>query len=209
MEKGQGREKSRTPKEDRKKSEDMPQKEVKATAKKSDSEEQDPERRRLEFSREAELTQTANASKQAETTQEPQQTSAAAPRRARFSESEEESSEAPKSVLSDKSKITQASTKTETPTMALTTQRLEEMTVSTPVRGDGTKTPLKMPPTQVQKHRSTSSHSRSSSEEQTEREEEPMEVEDEISVENIQQKGNETDEEAEQRRSRCNRQEDT
>lgn len=66
--------------------------------------------------------------------------------------------------------------KSETPSMALTTQRLQDMSVSAPVRGDGTKTPLRIPPTEIQKHRKTSSHSERSgtSEEEMEEEEDEM-----------------------------------
>ena len=110
----------------------------------------------------------------------------AAAKRTRFSESEEESSEARKSNVSDESKKTQAS-KSETPSMALTTLRMQDMTVSTPVRSDGTKTPLKMPPAKEERRRSVSSHSNASSSDKpgTESEEERMDTE-EISVEDMQ-----------------------
>ena len=60
--------------------------------------------------------------------------------------------------------------------MALTTQRLQDMSVSTPVRGDGTKTPLRIPPTEIQKHRKTSSHSEKSETSEEEMEEEEDET---------------------------------
>ena len=179
-----GREKSRTPKDDRKKQEEKVQKDTKAAAKKSTREEKEAERKRLEFPVDDTQSKEADANIVAEEAQQ----AVAVPKRARFSESEEESSEPPKSTASDKSKITQAS-KSETPSMALTTKRLEDMTVSTPVRGDGTKTPLKMPPSQSQKHRKSSSQSRSSTsdeENHTDTEEERMETEEDITVENIQ-----------------------
>ena len=48
--------------------------------------------------------------------------------------------------------------------MEVTTQRLESITVSTPVRGDGTKTPLRIPPAEIQRHRKASSYSATSEE---------------------------------------------
>ena len=115
----------------------------------------------------------------------PSSAAPAATKKTRFSESEEESSEATKSEASKKS----AAAKSETPSMALTTQRLEQMTVSTPLRGDGTKTPLKLPVEKSHRRKTASSHSQSSDTEELPREpeDERMEAEDEeISFESLQ-----------------------
>ena len=46
--------------------------------------------------------------------------------------------------------------------MALTTQRLETMTLSARIRGDGAKNPLRVPPNEIQKHRKASSQTATS-----------------------------------------------
>ena len=158
-----GREKSRTPKEERREKDKKKKTEKEKDATKKDNKDsqqerteedgQSLERKRLDFS-------TATASN-AETVPMPQdkqdQQLAIVPeqdpkrhKKARFSDSEDESQESKKTATSTTSKT---KVKSEMPSMALTTQRLQEMTVSTPVRGDGTKTPLRIPPTEIQKHR--------------------------------------------------------
>ena len=179
-----GRDKSRTPKDERK-TKDHSQKEDKANAASkaaAKGAEKKTAGKRLEFTPEHEkkderVTQPDESKQAAEV---------AAEKRTRFSESEEESSEARKSNISEEPKKTQAS-KSETPSMALTTLRMQDMTVSTPVRSDGTKTPLKMPPAKEERRRSASSHSISSSSDkpEAESEEERMDTE-EISVEDLQ-----------------------
>lgn len=177
----EGREKSRTPKEERRdkdktkkaeKEKDVTKKDKKDSQQERREEEgQSLERKRLDFS-----TATASTASNVETVPMPQdkqdQQLAIAPekdpkrhKKARFSDSEDESQESKKTATSTTSKT---KVKSETPSMALTTQRLQEMTVSTPVRGDGTKTPLRIPPNEVQKHRKQSSQSDMTSEEDME-----------------------------------------
>ena len=69
--------------------------------------------------------------------------------------------------------------------MALTTQRLQTMTVSTPVRGDGTKTPLRIPPTELQQNRNTTRSSSGTSD--TDMEEDDGTIEPLHSLEEVQQ----------------------
>ncbi|OLP98677.1 hypothetical protein AK812_SmicGene18868 [Symbiodinium microadriaticum] len=120
-----GRDKSRTPKDERK-TKDHSQKEDKANAASkaaAKGAEKKTAGKRLEFTPEHEkkdesVTQPDESKQAAEV---------AAEKRTRFSESEEESSEARKSNISEESKKTQAS-KSETPSMALTTLRMQEET---------------------------------------------------------------------------------
>lgn len=75
---------------------------------------------------------------------------------------------------SDRSEPSSRSSQNGTPAMALTTQRLEEMTLEAPVRAGGTKTPLKMPP---QQKRTRSNSATFSSETETEKSDDKEEME--------------------------------
>ena len=72
----------------------------------------------------------------------------------------QDDTEAPKEhqlvVRKEKDESASSSNRQRAPAMKLTTERLEQMTVNSPVREDGTKTPLKIPP-QPQRTRHTSS----------------------------------------------------
>ena len=72
----------------------------------------------------------------------------------------QDDTEAPKEhqlvVRKEKDESASSSNRQRAPAMKLTTERLEQMTVNSPVREDGTKTPLKIPP-QPQRTRNTSS----------------------------------------------------
>ena len=103
-------------------------------------------------------------------------------KKTRFADSDEETQESKKSAQSSKSSKT---TKSDTPKMALTTQRLKAMTVSTPVRGDGTKTPLRIPPTELQQNRNTTRSSSGTSD--TDMEEDDGTIEPLHSLEEVQQ----------------------
>ena len=126
------REKSRTPKEDKKEKDKKTGKDGKKNQEASESSEP---KKQLVFPQEDTQTlsdASANMANPSDiTSQEGEK-----PKKARFEEPSQ--TDDTKSVKSEASKST-------TKSMALTTQRLEELTMDTPVRSDGTKTPLKMP----------------------------------------------------------------
>ena len=185
MEKGRekerekGREKSRTPKEERKGKEEQ-KKTDKEKQKKAKEEEHPGERKRLEFG----PSDSKDTAKQETSLAIDIVTPDKAPpsKKTRFADSDEETQESKKSAQSSKSSKT---TKSDTPKMALTTQRLKAMTVSTPVRGDGTKTPLRIPPTELQQNRNTTRSSSGTSD--TDMEEDDGTIEPLHSLEEVQQ----------------------
>lgn len=188
MDKGrERREKSRTPKEERRERDKDKTKKVEkekepTKTEKNDSkneqkaEEQTLERKRLDFSSATASTVDAVPMQEEHDQQLAMISEEDSKRRkkTRFSDSEDEHQENKEKPPSETSSKNRA--KSETPSMALTTQRLQDMSVSTPVRGDGTKTPLRIPPTEIQKHRKTSSHSEKSGTSEEEMEEEEDET---------------------------------
>ena len=188
MDKGrERREKSRIPKEeckerDKDKTKKVEKEKEPTKTEKNDSknkqkaEEQTLERKRLDFSSATASTVDAVPMQEEHDQQLAMISEEDSKRRkkTRFSDSEDEhqeNKEKPQSETSSKNRA-----KSETPSMALTMQHLQDMNVSTPVRGDGTKTPLRIPPTEIQKHRKTSSHSEKSGTSEEEMEEEEDET---------------------------------
>ena len=163
---GGEREKSRTPKEDRKTKDQTKKTEKtdKAAPKRTQEEKKPIEGKKLDF-KEEEIKDADADSAQQHTLDLVTPDKAKPAKKARFEESDEESQGSKKSAgTAASSKGTNNSSKNGTPHMELTTQRLESMTVSTPIRGDGTKTPLRIPPAEIQRHRKTNSLSATSDE---------------------------------------------
>ena len=153
------REKSRTPKEERRERDKDKTKKVEkekepTKIEKKDSkneqraEEQTLERKRLDFSSATASTVEEEHNQQLAMVSEEDSKRR---KKTRFSDSEDEHQENKEKPPSETSSKNGA--KSEAPSMALTMRRLQDMSVSTPVRGDGTKTPLRIPPTEIQKHR--------------------------------------------------------
>ena len=188
MDKGrERREKSRTPKEERRernkdktkkveKEKELTKTEKNDSKNQQKAEEQTLERKRLDFSSATASTVDAVPMQEEHEQQLAMISEEDSKRRkkTRFSDSEDEHQENKEKPPSETSSKNRA--KSETPSMALTTQRLQDMSVSTPGRGDGTKTPLRIPPTEIQKHRKTSSHSEKSGTSEEEMEEEENET---------------------------------
>ena len=160
------REKSRTPKEERTNKDQTKKKEKieKAAPKRTQETKKPIEGKKLDF-KEDDVKDADADSAQQHTLDLITPDKAKPAKKARFEESDEEIQEGKTSEgTATNSKDTKTSSKNDTPHMELTTQRLESMTVSTPVRGDGTKTPLRIPPAEIQRHRKASSYSATSEE---------------------------------------------
>jgi predicted secreted protein len=132
-----GRDKSRTPKEtkEKEKKEKDKGREAKAKDKEKRKEEDEALKKALVFSPETPQTQF---------------------KKTRFQDDTEAPKEHQLVVRKEKDESASSSNRQRAPAMKLTTERLEQMTVNSPMREDGTKTPLKIPP-QPQRTRNTSS----------------------------------------------------